>query len=271
VISVGAITKRANDERMPAQTIERDYVLAHVCSEVGAAAEQRLIFKGGTLLRFCYFNSYRHSADLDFSVGAGFSRGQALELVGEAVTACRKRLELPHIELTLEDGNTSWITYVGPLRSQQRKLKLDISDSELVESHKRLGLFPLWPDLPEGAAIEGYTLGEVGAEKIRSVTQRSQCRDLFDLHELLEGAYIDPLEVWDLYRRKVTHDIGRGNQRVPPGRWADAFENRLVSYRARWEREMGNYLADVPPFDGIERRIRRHLVALIDAARRLGD
>jgi hypothetical protein len=34
---------------------------------------------------------------------------------------------------------------------------------------------------------------------------------------------------------------------------------------------MGNYLADVPPFDGIERRIRRHLVALIDAARRLGD
>jgi hypothetical protein len=30
VISVGAITKRANDERMPAQTIERDYVLAQL-------------------------------------------------------------------------------------------------------------------------------------------------------------------------------------------------------------------------------------------------
>ncbi|HVA89450.1 MAG TPA: hypothetical protein VNL71_06380 [Chloroflexota bacterium] len=36
---------------MPAQTIERDYVLTHLCAEVGVLHDSRLIFKGGTLLR----------------------------------------------------------------------------------------------------------------------------------------------------------------------------------------------------------------------------
>jgi hypothetical protein len=35
VISRGFISQRANDEGLPAQTIERDYVLANVCADAG--------------------------------------------------------------------------------------------------------------------------------------------------------------------------------------------------------------------------------------------
>jgi hypothetical protein len=55
----GLITQRANDERLPAPTIERDYVLAHICADIGIAGDTRLVFKGGTLLRLCYFADYR--------------------------------------------------------------------------------------------------------------------------------------------------------------------------------------------------------------------
>ncbi len=37
MISTGAITKRANEEQLPAQTIERDYVLAPSATSRGAA------------------------------------------------------------------------------------------------------------------------------------------------------------------------------------------------------------------------------------------
>ena len=60
MIAKGVITQRANDERLPAQTIERDYVLAHVCTDIGAVGDPRLVFKGGTLLRLCYFADYRY-------------------------------------------------------------------------------------------------------------------------------------------------------------------------------------------------------------------
>ena len=57
---------------VPARTVERDYVLAHIIA--GLAVVERnaiLVFKGGTALRLCHFNDYRYSADLDFS-SAGF-------------------------------------------------------------------------------------------------------------------------------------------------------------------------------------------------------
>jgi hypothetical protein len=66
-----------------------------------------------------------------------------------------------------------WVNYVGPLGAKPRKLKLDISDTELVESHHRIELRSRWPDLAQGAAIDGYTLDEVAAE--RSAALPSAC------------------------------------------------------------------------------------------------
>ena len=57
---------------MPARTVERDYVLAHIVAGfAGLERSTGLVFKGGTALRLCHFNDYRYSADLDFSIVAG--------------------------------------------------------------------------------------------------------------------------------------------------------------------------------------------------------
>jgi len=40
-----------------------------------------------------------------------------------------------------------------------------------------------------------------------------QCRDLYDIHELLDDGHVDPLEAWHLYLRKAENDEGRdGNE-----------------------------------------------------------
>jgi uncharacterized protein len=125
--------------------------------------------QGGTLLRLCYFADYRYSADLDFSAIDGLSGDDAVAFVAAAVDICRERLELALLEIVVGGGGTLWVNYVGPLGAKPRKLKLDISDTELVESHRRIELRSRWPDLPQGAAIDGYTLDEVAAEKVRCI------------------------------------------------------------------------------------------------------
>jgi len=64
-----------------------------------AVGDPRLVFKGGTLLRLCYFADYRYSADLDFSAIDGLSSSDAVALVAVAVDTCRKRLEVPLLEI----------------------------------------------------------------------------------------------------------------------------------------------------------------------------
>lgn len=270
MIPKGMITQRANDEHLPAQTIERDYLLAHICADIGAIGDARLVFKGGTLLRLCYFEHYRYSADLDFSAVDGLTVDAARVLLNTAIGACRTRLEVPVLELTDEGAGPPWVSYVGPLEAKPRKLKLDISDDELVLSRTRVALQRRWPDLPTGAAIYGYTLDEVGAEKVRCIAERLQCRDLYDMHELLEGGHVNALDAWHLYMRKAENDEVRGRQRTLPRDWSAMFERRLAAYRDRWDGELSDYLpGDVPQFDDIERRTRRHLVPLLYAARQL--
>ena len=69
MIAKGLITQRANDEHLPAQTIERDYVLAHLCAEIGAMSDDRLVFKGGTrAARFCASATSRTTATPPISI-----------------------------------------------------------------------------------------------------------------------------------------------------------------------------------------------------------
>lgn len=59
------LTHLADDQEVDAQTVERDYVLTHVLVGISRQAGcERMVLKGGTALRACFFEDYRYSADL---------------------------------------------------------------------------------------------------------------------------------------------------------------------------------------------------------------
>ncbi len=69
MITRAHITRRAAQDGVPAITVERDYVLAHVVAGFATLSNDTgLVFKGGTALRLCHIDDYRYSADLDFSL-----------------------------------------------------------------------------------------------------------------------------------------------------------------------------------------------------------
>ena len=70
MIKPGEIQKKANQVGVRDQQIEKDYILSWILWGV-ANHEQLskiLIFKGGTVLKKVYFEDYRFSEDLDFTL-----------------------------------------------------------------------------------------------------------------------------------------------------------------------------------------------------------
>ena len=200
MITTGAIEKQATADRVPAATVERDYVLAHVLSGIARQPDAtRMIFKGGTALRLCYFDDYRYSADLDFSLSGGMTTEQARAVVLDSLAETAEQIGLPQLSFT--DDESPRISYRGPL-GRERYVKLDLADDELTDEPVIRPIIQRYEDQIE-INVAAYSLEEVSAEKLRCIIQRVQCRDLFDLRHLLVDEGISTAEVWALFERKA--------------------------------------------------------------------
>ena len=257
-----AITRRADDDGVDAAVVERDYVLAHVVAQLHLAKPDdggQIVFKGGTALRLVYLRDYRYSADLDFSVVGG-TEASALAALATVLDAAREYTGLPQLELTETDKPA--IAYVGPLgATRPRPIKLDLSTDEHVESVAQQCMLDIWSDLPEPVPFSVYPVEEIGAEKLRCVIQRVQCRDLYDLFRLTEDLGLSLAETRPLFEQKTR---AKG---LDPNSFAQRFEDRVARYAERWSTEMTEHLADPPRFEDAVRVVRRNLrnAGLLDA------
>ncbi|HUY58246.1 MAG TPA: nucleotidyl transferase AbiEii/AbiGii toxin family protein [Solirubrobacteraceae bacterium] len=200
MIDRNQIIRQANEDGVPAATVERDYILSHVLAAIAACDQaKQIVFKGGTALRLCYFEDYRYSADLDFSLIGELDRPGALQAVAGALAVRQQALGLPALSLT--NATPPRIEYTGPL-GRSRRLKLDLADDELVENKTRRPVFQRYSDQGECDCLT-YTLEETAAEKLRCVIQRLQCRDLYDIHELFVVRGLDSSFVWPLFERNA--------------------------------------------------------------------
>lgn len=252
MIAANQVIRAADLDSVPAATVERDYILAHVLTAiVRRDTRAQMVFKGGTAMRLCYFEDYRYSADLDFSLVGGLTTDDALAIVRNALDDCMEAIGLP--SLSLNDQAPPRIEYVGPLHHKPRRLKLDLAADELVEETTIEPIVERYAD-QEPSSCPVYTLDEMGAEKLRCVLQRLQCRDLYDLHELFLTRELDLNPIWPAFERKSRH---RG---LDPTTFTDRLKSNLPRYEQRWDVELSEHVQGGPPhFDGLERAVRRVL------------
>ena len=64
------IARKAKEHGLQSFTIEKDYVLGWILIGIQNHPQTRdsWVFKGGTCLKKCFFNKYRFSEDLDFTL-----------------------------------------------------------------------------------------------------------------------------------------------------------------------------------------------------------
>ena len=158
-----------------------------------------------------------------------------------------------------EDGGINfYISYIGPLGGQgnNKRLKVDISRSEqLVFNPVMKDVFVDYTDL-DAHQLLCYPLEEVLVEKMRSVMQRMQARDFYDIWYLLEEQGMDA----DFYLNEF--EAKCKSKDLQHTDFLNKLTERLPQYKGRWESSMREQIKDLPDFDQVEREVQRHLKKL---------
>ena len=242
------------------QIVEKDYVLGWVLAGIyeQAALAESWIFKGGTCLKKCYFETYRFSEDLDFTltdpshIDRDFLAGIFRE-VGEW-TYERTGIEIPAKLQEFDvfenprgtvscQGKLSYRGPISPRAGGLPRIKLDLTPDELlVLRPAKRTIFHDYSDVPpEGIAVLCYAYEEAFAEKVRALGDRGRPRDLYDVVNLYRNteARPDAAVLHDVLQQKCAH---RGLPVPDLGR----LEPRRGDVAGSWQPMLGHQLQALP-------------------------
>lgn len=265
MIKPGEIQNKAREVRVRDQQIEKDYILSWILQGISQHEQlsKSITFKGGTVLKKVYFEDYRFSEDLDFTLlDNDISNEQIFEWFSDVFEYIQEEANIP-LEIIdnneHEDGGVNfYISYVGPLGGlgANKKVKVDISRSELLVFDPVMKEAILGYADQEKHELLCYPLEEVLVEKMRSVMQRMQARDFYDIWYLLE---IHEMDI-DLYAAEFRTKCE--SKEIDPTEFHKKLEERLPQYKGRWQSSMADQIQDLPDFDEVVREVMRHLKKL---------
>ena len=249
---------------LTANVIEKDYMLgwllAGISNHSGLSASWS--FKGGTCLKKCYFETYRFSEDLDFTLTEAEHQDESFlvsafkEIAGWVYDA--SGIEIPR-ELIRFDvyknprGKISVqgrIAYRGPLRpgGDLPRIKLDLTDDEvLVLDPVSREVFHPYSDTPEGGIhVPCYCFEEVFAEKIRALGERLRPRDLYDVVHLYR--HDSTRQGRELILSTLERKCAFKGISVPTMESLESKPERS-ELETEWENMLGHQVPVLPPFE----------------------
>ena len=257
---------REGGRRIPEAVLERDYCLAWFLVGLSRSTlRERLVFKGGTALKRCYFGDYRFSEDLDFTLAGELSIATILSGL-ETIYAEVRQASGVIFRFSREDrkkhlnSHTFYLAYEGPLPSTSiKEVKVDITINERlvcpVQEQTIVRGYNEYFDLPENVSIRAYALDEIAVEKIVALTDRArnEPRDLYDIWYLTSEGHVD--------LSLLSSDID--SKPEFRNRTRDGFGEELTRkekrYKKLWSTRLGLQMANLPPFDEVYRQVRRSM------------
>ena len=266
------IANFANEWQLAHHVVEKDYVLGWLLAGIAAHPLSRSwAFKGGTCLRKCWFETYRFSEDLDFTVTESDLDVRRLgetfvEIASWLDDRCGLRLILDDRSFRQRKNKRGKPTiegrigYLGPLgMPTPPKVKLDLTADEVVvralESRPVLHPFSDAPSSPitgQLAHVMCYSLPELLGEKIRALAERCRPRDLYDVvhthrHPDLTGRADDVVQV---LAAKCAH--ARTDTPTLATIRSTPFRHEI---EAEWSNMLGHQLPHLPSFDDFWSRL----------------
>ena len=205
-----------------------------------------------------YFEDYRFSENLDFTLLNNETENKTIfERFEEIFEFIKEEANIP-LEIINDnehedDGINFYISYIGPLGGQgsNKKVKIDISKSEqMVFESVVKNVFTDYSDLDEHQLL-CYPLEEVLVEKMRSVMQRMQVRDFYDIWYLLE---IHKMDI-DFYINEFKTKCE--NKNLQAADFPKKLTERLPQYKGRWQSSLQEQIKYLPNFEQVEREVLR--------------
>jgi predicted nucleotidyltransferase component of viral defense system len=259
------INKHAAANKVSDRQIEKDYVLTWVLNGIAhhKVLSKAMVFKGGTVLKKCYFENYRFSEDLDFTLlDEKLTHEQLQALLQEVFDWVKEEanITLQHKDNGIHDASGSsqfYVDYTGPLGGNigSRDIKIDITRGEKMEfAVEERKAFVTYSDLSEESfTLQCYSLSEVLIEKMAALMGRTEPRDLYDFWYLMEVDRMNIKEHWGEFQRKAKH---KGQH---PDEFAAKVLKKEDTFKRDWEKKLKNQINDLPKFEDIIREAKRHL------------
>lgn len=254
----------ARELSLALNVVEKDYVLGWLLAGISAhdTLAGHWVFKGGTCLKKCYFETYRFSEDLDFTItderhlDEDFLLTAFREISDWIYEASGIEIPADQIRFKVTDirGGGKYaegrVYYVGPLQQRRNlaRIKFDLTTKEklVLEPEEREVHHP-YSDRPEaGIHILSYCFEEVFAEKVRALAERERPRDLYDVVHLYRHDEIRPDRsvVMNTLREKCAF------KNIPvPNRDSLLRPDAREKLLAEWEDMLAHQLPVLPPFD----------------------
>ena len=245
------------------QVVEKDYVLGWILAGIyqHAALKETWIFKGGTCLKKCYFETFRFSEDLDFTLSDPSQINEeflerVFREIGEWVYE-KTGIELPEERQKFErfpnprgtvscQGKLSYRGPIAPRSGGLPRMKLDLTPDELLvlPPAKRV-IFHDYSDAPEeGIPVRCYAYDEAFAEKIRALGDRARPRDLYDVINLFRNSEARPQSavLHGVLRQKCAH-------RHIPVPTLVGLETHRDDLEGSWRPMLSHQLQALPPVE----------------------
>ncbi|MCP3901908.1 MAG: nucleotidyl transferase AbiEii/AbiGii toxin family protein [Desulfobacteraceae bacterium] len=264
MIDKSEIMEFSREFGLRANVVEKDYVLGWVLAGIfnNTKVVSDWIFKGGTCIKKCYYETYRFSEDLDFTITESEHLNEKFLVnsfndISEWIYDT-SGIELPKdlIRFEVYQNNRGGISaqgrigYRGPLqpRGDLPRIKLDLTiDEILVRKPVVRNVDHVYSDCPDnGIQINCYCFEEVFAEKIRALAERERPRDLYDVVLLYRHDKLRTNKEIILQTLKKKCEFK--NIPVPT---MDTLINRAEQeeLEAEWENMLAHQMSSLPAFE----------------------
>jgi len=262
MIQPGEIQSIAGREGVRDTQIEKNYIISWVTYGIAnnPFLKENLLFKGGTVLKKVYFPDYRFSEDLDFTfTGKDFVievlKAAFSEFIEWVYDESRISLSVQN-ETQHDTGNYNfYLSYTGPLggAGANKDIKVDISQNELIyNTPEEKQIINTYSDLKEEYSIFCYSLGEVIAEKMRSIMQRTAPRDIYDLWYLFEVEGHDIEDHIFAFQEKAKY------KEYDPNELTKMMEQKEKIFAKNWKDHLANQMTEIPDFNDVWRELGKH-------------
>lgn len=259
--------------KVPWIVLEQDYLLSWILWGIQSVdiLKRTLVFKGGTALKKIYFDNYRFSEDLDFSVLKGVPMGEDLfTSLKQACITAQKAMEeqIPNPIITCtpyegkhpHPGNQQAFTIKGQLpwhREPHVRVMVEITMDEIISLNPlEKPILSHWYE-SMAPTILSYSLEEIISEKLRAILQnikkyhergwiRSRARDYYDLWCILkQKKYPLNLKLIPKSLEEKSKPKNVSYQSID-----DFFDTSIISQvKTDWQQWLAPLISDLPVCD----------------------
>ena len=246
MISKQELAEIKEKKRVSLYQEEKEY-LQYIFLNAISKYSENFIFKGGTCLRICY-GLERASEDLDFSVNLPVNKAK------EIIKKCLKDFEFLNInykiysEKEFEGNFRIEIRFEGPLFKGDLRttntLKIDFNKGKVKHGAAKV-VAKLFSDVPVFTIVV-LDEKEIFAEKIRTLINRQEPRDLYDIWIMLgKKAEVDKKLIFE----KMKEENSKFSQLRFPS------ENE-------YEISLKNLLEYLPPYEQVVSEVKKFIDSL---------